>query len=107
MAQTLGGLEFYLVEIYSLEDMSLDQLEVETRKHVRSGDGVLNWGGRLYVAVVGTVSGASKAARRLMAATRKNGLQTKVALVTEPFAPELAGAAGKVIQADVDITARD
>src|SRR5687767_2328001 len=69
MAETLEGTEFYMVEISSDDPtVTLDHVEMVVRSLIRTGDGVLVWNGRVFVAVVGDVPGAGKAARRLMGA---------------------------------------
>lgn len=107
MATTLEGTEFYMVDISS-EDPSIPVARVDevVRGLVRKGDGILVWSGRVFVAVVGDVPAAGKAARRLMNAVRSKGLAAKVRLVSEPFPDETVTAAEQVKQGKVKVFKR-
>lgn len=107
MAKTVEGTEFYMVDI-STDDptVTVDHVENIVRGVVRTGDGVLAWRGHVFVAVVGDVPGAGKAARRLMGSVRRKGLNAKVRLVSEPFPDDVTSAAEQVKEGKVKVFKR-
>lgn len=106
MAKTEDGLEFYVVVAKPDDETDPDELELALRRAVRQGDGVFRQGGSLYVALPGDVTGAGAAARRLMALVRKEGIETKIYLVAEPFPEEVQTAASEVILGHVKVKTR-
>ena len=107
MATTVEGTEFYMVDISSDDPtVTIDHVENIVRGVVRTGDGVLVWRGRVFVAVVGDVPGAGKAARRLMNSVRSKGLEAKVRLVSEPFPDDVTSAADQVKEGKVKVFKR-
>lgn len=107
MAKTPEGIEFYLIEVSSIdESIGADRVEAITRGLIRAGDGVLRFNDRVFVAAVTGVPGAAKAARRLLGALKEMGLEAKVRLVAEPFAEGVRGAAAAVEKEQVKIKPR-
>lgn len=106
MARTYSGIEFYLVELVG-ETADLHEIEPVLRDIVREGDGVFRQEDRLFAALVGEVTGAAQAARRLIRALRARDLPVKVRLVAEPFPPPIGKAAALVITGRVRMLERD
>ena len=107
MAKTSDGIEFYLIEVSSVdEQVKADQVEAVSKSLIRAGDGVLRFGDRVFIAAVTGVPGAAKAARRLLGSLRDMGLESRVRLVAEPFADDVQGAAEAVGESQVKIKPR-
>lgn len=107
MAKTPDGIEFYLIEVSSMDvNIKADQMEAVSKGLIRVGDGVLRFGDRVFIAAVTGVPGAAKAARRLLGALKDMGLDTRVRLVAEPFPAEAQGAAAAVDESQVKIKPR-
>lgn len=107
MATTEKGTEFYIVEATPrADDADVDKLEEVLRSSVRTGDGVFRWEGRVLVAVAGEVTGAGTVARRFMQIAKKGGIDTKIALVKEPFPKPMHMAALEVILGRVELNPR-
>lgn len=107
MAKTPGGIEFYLIEVSSIDEhIEADQVEAVSKSLIRAGDGILRFGDRVFIAAVTGVPGAAKAARRLLVALKDMGLETRVRLLAEPFAVDAQGIAEAVEKEQVKIKPR-
>lgn len=107
MAQTTRGVEFYLLEVFGdKRSTDIQQVAKTLRAAVRDTDGAFIENGRLYIAFAGDVRGAAKATRRLMNVTRKEGINTRYRLVVEPFPDDIGTVANRVIDGQVEVSAR-
>ena len=102
MAQTAGGVEFYLVEVTP----KTEKVEEVLRGAVRPGDGVFWVDDNLYVALVADVRGSAQATRRLLSLTKGAGVGCQIRLVPEPFSEALEQVAGRVVAGEVAVRAR-
>lgn len=107
MARTTDGLEFYLLEVFGDRGpAAIADAHESLRIAVRDTDAAFMEKGKLYLALVGNVRGATTATRRLMSVAKQRGVSVRFRLVVEPFPEELWGVANKVIRGEVKVAKR-
>lgn len=108
MAQTLEGIEFYLLELKPADGSTPERLfEDAVRGLVRQGDGFIVWNDRIFIAVVTDPSGAGGAARRLKKLMAEFGQPAKVSLHSEPFVDAVIGVVSKIQAHEIDVRPRN
>ena len=108
MARTTQGIEFFLLDVIPADEFQalLEDLERDARSLIRTGDAVVVHEGRVYIAVVTDVQGASRAAKRILQMCRDRKIDARVRLLPEPYSGDIVQVTGTIIMHDVPIAER-